>query len=68
MLPAIGSTMMQAMSSPYSSMTRVMASESLKGTVIVSFATPSVTPGLEGTPKVASPEPASTSRLSLCPW
>ena len=68
MLPATGSTMMQAMSLPYSVMTRVMASASLNGTVIVSLATPSVTPGLDGTPKVASPEPASTSRLSLWPW
>ena len=39
--------------------------QNLHETAIVSAATPFVTPGLDGTPKVASPEPTSTSRLSL---
>jgi glutamate-1-semialdehyde 2,1-aminomutase len=44
------------------------AAASLKGTVIVFSATSGSTPGESGSPKVATPEPALTSRLSPWPW
>ena len=47
---------------------RRTASRSLNGTVSVSAASALGTPRLSGTPKVAPPEPAFTSRLSAWPW
>ena len=44
------------------------ASRSFHGTTIVSAACAAVTPGLAGIPCVASPEPASASSPSTCPW
>jgi hypothetical protein len=44
------------------------ACRSLKATVSVSAASAAGTPLLSGTPNVAPPEPAFTSRLSACPW
>ena len=41
---------------------------SFQGTTIVSAACAAVTPGEAGIPCVASPEPASASRPSTCPW
>ena len=43
------------------------ASSSFQGTITVSEACASVTPGLAGTPAVASPEPASASSPSTWP-
>ncbi len=43
------------------------ASGSFQGTTIVSAAWASVTPGLAGSPWVASPEPASASSASTWP-
>jgi hypothetical protein len=44
------------------------ASRSFHGTMIVSAAWAFVTPGLDGIPWVARPEPASASRPSTWPW
>ena len=58
MLPATGSTITQAMSSPRSDKVLRTASISLYGRLIVSFARSAGTPGLSGIPKVAAPDPA----------
>ena len=68
MLPATGSTMTAAISSPRRAKTSSTAIASLKGTVSVSAAVPAVTPGLSGRPSVATPEPACTSSESPWPW
>jgi hypothetical protein len=68
MLPTTGSTMTAAMSAPCSAKTCSSAAVSLKGAVMVFAATEAVTPGLSGRPRVATPEPALTSRLSPWPW
>lgn len=64
MLPATGSTMMQATSLPTSPRVLRTASMSLNGRVRVCLAKAAGTPGEFGTPKVRAPEPAFTSRLS----
>ena len=53
-----------AISLPLAAKAAARAARSLKGTVMVLAATPLGTPGLSGTPKVAAPLPALTSRLS----
>jgi hypothetical protein len=67
MLPATGSTMIAATSPGCASSWRRTASTSLNGTVRVSAASAFGTPRLSGTPKVAPPDPAFTSRLSAWP-
>ena len=64
MLPATGSTMMQAICSPSRDAISFTAPRSLYATVSVYFARSAGTPGLSGRPKVATPLPAFTSRLS----
>ncbi len=44
------------------------AARSFHGTITVSCACAAVTPGLEGMPCVARPEPASASSPSTWPW
>ena len=69
MLAATGSTATTATSSPRSAKIARTASRSLYGAVSVSFALPSVTPGDDGIPRVASPLPAPLARSeSECPW
>ena len=69
MFAATGSTMTAAIASPRSAKTFPSASTSLKGTVSVSRAAPSVTPSEPGIPKVATPLPAPfASSASECPW
>ncbi|MNU01368.1 hypothetical protein D3C72_2447470 [compost metagenome] len=68
MLPATGSTMMQATSLPTSARVCSTASMSLNGRVRVCWAKAAGTPGELGTPKVRAPEPAFTSRESEWPW
>ena len=58
-----------AIASPRAAKTFSSASTSLNGTVSVSRAAPSVTPGDPGTPNVAMPLPAPIARsASECPW
>ncbi len=59
-----GSMITAATSFPTSSITFLRASISLNGTVIVCFAKSSGIPGLVGTPKVVSPDPAFTRSAS----
>ncbi len=68
MLPATGSTITAAISAPRASNTARTASRSLNGSATVSAASAGGTPRLSGTPNVAPPEPAFTSRLSAWPW
>jgi hypothetical protein len=44
------------------------AASSFQGTITVAAAAAAVTPGEAGMPCVASPEPASASSPSTCPW
>ena len=68
MLPAIGSMITQARSSPW----RAKASSSwatlLYSRTSVCCTTSGGTPALVGWPKVAKPEPAFTSSASAWPW
>ena len=66
MLAAIGSASSAATSCSASA--RLTASRSFHGTTTVAAACAGSTPGLPGTPSVASPEPASASRPSEWPW
>jgi hypothetical protein len=68
MLPAMGSTMTAAISPAFSANRRSTASRSLYGASRVSAVTAAGTPGEEGTPIVAAPEPAATRNGSACPW
>ena len=65
-LPTYGSTITAAISSPRRRNTPAAASASLNGTVRVSCASAAGTPGLSGSPRVATPLPALTRKLS--PW
>ncbi len=49
-------------------MASTTASSSFQGTITVSEAWASVTPGLAGAPAVASPDPPSASSPSTWPW
>ncbi len=66
-LPAMGSTMTQAMSAPNSPKAWPTASASLNGRVIVCAASSDGTPGELGTPSVSAPEPALISSESEWP-
>ena len=69
MFAATGSTTTTATSLPRSAKSARTASRSLNGAVSVSRAAPSVTPGDDGIPSVASPLPAPlASSESECPW
>ncbi|MNE97867.1 hypothetical protein D3C80_1962880 [compost metagenome] len=68
MLPATGSTMMQAISLPYWVKASRTESRSLNTQVRVCLAKSAGTPGLLGWPRVSAPEPAFTSRESAWPW
>jgi hypothetical protein len=54
--------------SPNSAKAPRTASMSLYGNTIVSAAAAPVTPGEDGRPSVATPEPASASSASTWPW
>jgi hypothetical protein len=62
MLPTIGSMITAAISEPRFCSSSRTAAMSLNGNTIVVFAIASGTPPLSGSPKVASPLPALTSR------
>ena len=47
---------------------RSTAARSLYGSTIVSLVAAPVTPGVSGSPNVATPEPAAASSASTCPW
>ena len=66
-LPAIGSTITQAISSPNSAKARSTAAILLYSSVIVCSARPAGTPGELGTPSVSAPEPALINSESECP-
>ncbi len=68
MLAPTGSTRTAAIVFPAWRKVASTAPRSLKGTTSVSAAVPSVTPGESGSPSVATPDPALTSRESACPW
>ncbi len=67
MLPAIGSTITAAISPPWAANSVSTAPRSLKGASRVSAVTASGTPGDDGTPSVAAPEPAATRKGSAWP-
>ena len=64
MFAATGSTSTAATSSPCRANTSSTAASSLYGTATVSATVPSVTPALPGSPNVATPLPAATSKES----
>jgi hypothetical protein len=68
MLPAAASVMTQAMRGPSSANAASTASRSLYGSTTVSAVTCAGTPGVSGSPSVTTPEPASASSASTCPW
>ena len=68
MLPATGSTITQARSSPCRSASARAASRSLYSQIRVSAVTAAGTPGEAGIASVASPEPACASSASTWPW
>ena len=67
MLPATGSTRIAARPSPYCTTAAATASTSLKGSTIVSAVTPEGIPGVDGIPRVITPEPALASSASAWP-
>jgi hypothetical protein len=68
MFPATGSTKTAASPSPYRATAAATASTSLYGHTIVWLVTAVGTPGLAGSPSVATPEPAFASSASTWPW
>ena len=62
------SVMTQAISSPRAANSARTASASLYGSTTVSAADAPVTPGVSGSPNVATPDPAATSSASTWPW
>lgn len=68
MLPGDASVMTQATWPSFAANAARTASRSLYGTTMVSPAWAPVTPGVSGSPKVATPEPAAASSASTCPW
>ncbi len=68
MLPGLASVITQAISSPNRAKASSTAGMSLYGNTIVSAAAAPVTPGEDGRPSVATPDPASASSASLWPW
>ena len=64
MLPGLASVITAAIWSPNFSKVCATASMSLYGNTIVSAAMAPVTPGEDGKPSVATPEPASASSAS----
>ncbi len=68
MFAAAASTITAAMRSECSSNARRTASRSLYGSTRVCAAVSAVMPALPGSASVATPEPASASRESECPW
>ena len=67
MLPGLASLITQAISSPNRENTSSSAGMLLYGNTIVSAAAAPVTPGEDGSPSVATPEPASARSASLWP-
>ena len=68
MLPATGSTSTHASPSPWRWKASATAPASLYGQTIVSAAVAAGTPGVDGMPSVATPEPAAASNASAWPW
>ena len=68
MLAATGSTMTAAISLPSREKISLQASKSLYGASSVSATTASGTPGVPGTEKVATPDPAAARKGSAWPW
>src|ERR1700742_1424505 len=67
MLPGLASVMMQAISSPNCPNTSSTAATLLYGNTIVSAVAAPVTPGDDGRPSGATPDPASARSASLWP-
>ena len=65
--PTYGSTITAAMRPACSRNKSATARASLNGAVSVRLANAAGTPGLSGSPSVATPEPAFTRKLSACP-
>ena len=68
MLAGQASVITQAISPPRAANSSVTAAGSLYGSTTVSAADAPVTPGVSGSPRVATPDPAATSSASTCPW
>src|SRR5690606_19082173 len=68
MLHGTASVMTQAMSLPCSWNAVSTAATSLYGRISVSAVVAPVTPGVSGSPNVATPEPAAASSEPTCPW
>ena len=68
MLAGQASVITQAISPPRAANSSVTAAASLYGRTTVSAADAPVTPGVSGSPSVATPDPAATSSASTCPW
>ncbi len=68
MLPAAASVMTAAMVSPRAENAASTAATSLYGSTIVSAVAAPVTPGVSGSARVATPDPAAASSASTCPW
>ncbi len=64
MFPATGSTRIAASPSPYRAHASATPSTSLKAQTIVSPVTPEGMPGVDGMPRVITPEPALASSAS----
>src|ERR1700678_304105 len=62
------SVITHAIDEPRSAKTDEVASRSLYGSTMVSAVAAPVTPGVSGSPNVATPEPAAASSASTCPW
>jgi len=68
MLPTTGSTMTAAMRWPRAEKSSFNCAKLLYAMVVVLPAALAGTPAESGTPRVAAPEPAFTSRKSAWPW
>jgi len=68
MLPATGSTMTAAISSPRSAKSSSRPSPSLYSRSSVSAVVALVTPGLSGSESVSTPLPAAARKASAWPW
>src|SRR5215468_1347756 len=68
MLAAAASVITHAISGPNRSKASATAPTSLYGSTIVSAAWAPVTPGVSGSPRVATPDPAAASSASTWPW
>lgn len=68
MFPGDASVITQAISPAFAAKAFCTAPRSLYGRTMVSPACAPVTPGVSGSPNVATPDPADASSASTCPW